>query len=89
MSQNIVFIRLVISQPFLKIETSGFDQKNLYNYVQNISEHFTHFTLGDLEAHSNITELKKKFFTLVNNFGSIYRLFYTGIKFWDQSVHLW
>ena len=27
--QNMKFIRLAISQPFLKIETSGLDQKNL------------------------------------------------------------
>ena len=33
--QNIKFIRLAISQPFLKIETSGLDQKILYNYAQN------------------------------------------------------
>ena len=26
--QNMKFIRLAISQPFLKIETSGLDQKN-------------------------------------------------------------
>ena len=35
--QNMKFIRLVISQPFLKIETSGLDQKILENYAQNIS----------------------------------------------------
>ena len=28
-SQNVEFIRLAISQPFLKIETSGLDQKIL------------------------------------------------------------
>ena len=28
-SQNMEFIRLTISQPFSKIETSGLDQKNL------------------------------------------------------------
>ena len=33
--QNIKFIRLAISQPFLKIETSGLDQKILLNYAQN------------------------------------------------------
>ena len=33
--QNIKFIRLAISQPFLKIETSGLDQKILSNYAQN------------------------------------------------------
>ena len=36
-SQNMVFIRLGISQPFLKIETSDLDQKIPCNYVQNIS----------------------------------------------------
>ena len=36
-SQNMEFIRLAISQPFLKIETSGLDQKILQNYVQNIA----------------------------------------------------
>ena len=36
-SQNMQFISLAISQLFLKIETSGLDQKNLYNYTQNIS----------------------------------------------------
>ena len=33
--QNMKFIRLVISQPFLKIETSGLDQKILKNPAQN------------------------------------------------------
>ena len=28
-SQNVEFVRLAISQPFLKIETSGLDQKIL------------------------------------------------------------
>ena len=34
-SQNMEFIRLAISQPFLKIETSGLDQENLLNYAKN------------------------------------------------------
>ena len=34
--QSMKFIRLAISQPFLKIETSGLDQKILKkNYAQN------------------------------------------------------
>ena len=33
--QNMKFIRLAISQPFLKIETSRLDQKILYKYAQN------------------------------------------------------
>ena len=39
--QNMKFIRFAISQPFLKIETSGLDQKILKNIR---AEHFT--TLG-------------------------------------------
>ena len=31
------FIRLAISQPFLKIETSGLDEKIVLNYAQNIT----------------------------------------------------
>ena len=33
--QNMKFIRLAISQPFLKIETSGLNQTILQNYVRN------------------------------------------------------
>ena len=40
-SQNVEFIGLAISQPFLKIETSGLDQKNS---IKQCAEHFT--TLG-------------------------------------------
>ena len=36
-SKNMEFIRLAISQPFLKIETSGLDQKILSSYAQNIA----------------------------------------------------
>ena len=35
--QNMKFIRFGISQPFLKIETSGLDQKILQNHAQNIA----------------------------------------------------
>ena len=34
-SKNMEFIRLAISQSFLKIETSGLDQKILKNHAQN------------------------------------------------------
>ena len=34
-SQNMEFIRLAISQSFLKMETSGLDQKILKIYAQN------------------------------------------------------
>ena len=37
-SQNMEFIKLAISQPFLKIETSGLDQKNS---IKLCAEHFT------------------------------------------------
>ena len=33
--QNMKFIRLAISQPFLKIETSGLNQTILQNYARN------------------------------------------------------
>ena len=36
-SQNMEFIRLAISHPFLKIETSDLDQIILQNYVYNFS----------------------------------------------------
>ena len=36
-SQNMEYIRLAISQPFLKIDTSGLDQKN---YTKMYTEHF-------------------------------------------------
>ena len=36
-SQNMEFIRLAISQPFLKIETSGLDKKNS---IKLCAEHF-------------------------------------------------
>ena len=35
--QNMKFIRLAISQPFLKIETSGLNQTILQNYARNIA----------------------------------------------------
>ena len=38
--QNIKFIRLTISEPFLKIETSGLDQKNS---IKLFAEHCTTF----------------------------------------------
>ena len=38
-SQNMEFIRLAISQPFLKIETSGLDQ----NSIKLCAEYFTIF----------------------------------------------
>ena len=37
-SQNMEFIRLAISQPFLKIETSGLEKKNS---IKLCAEHFT------------------------------------------------
>ena len=45
-SQNMEFIRLAISQPFLKIETSGLDQKILEHFtilevIECISGHVT------------------------------------------------
>ena len=35
--QNMKFIRFAIHQSFLKIHTSGLDQKILENYAQNIA----------------------------------------------------
>ena len=35
--QNMKFLRLAISQPFLKIETSGLNQTILQNYTRNIA----------------------------------------------------
>ena len=35
--QNMKFIRLAISEPFLKIETSGLNQTILQNYARNIA----------------------------------------------------
>ena len=35
--QNMKFIRLAISQPFLKIEISGLNQTILQNYARNIA----------------------------------------------------
>ena len=35
--QNMKFIRLAISQPFLKIETSGLNKTILQNYARNIA----------------------------------------------------
>ena len=35
--QNMKFIRLAISQPFLKIETSGLSETILQNYARNIA----------------------------------------------------
>ena len=45
--QNIKFIKLAISQPFLKIETSGLDQKNS---IKSFAEHCT--TLGVIKCIS-------------------------------------
>ena len=45
-SQNMEFIRLAISQPFLKIETSGLDQKlykimcRIFQYSWGLQVHF-------------------------------------------------
>ena len=44
-SQNVEFIRLAISQPFIKTEASGLDQNILHNYAQNI-----HYSWGH-QAH--------------------------------------
>ena len=50
--QNMKFIRLAISQPFLKIETSGLDQKILKKYTRRTFHyswgHQVHFWSGDL-----------------------------------------
>ena len=46
-SQNMEFIRLAISQPFLKIETSGFGPKNS---IKSCTEHCT--TLGVIKCIS-------------------------------------
>ena len=45
--QNMKFIRLAISQPFLKIETAGLDQKNS---IKLCAEHCT--TLGVIKCIS-------------------------------------
>ena len=46
-SQNMEFIRLAISQPFLKIETSGLDQKTMRRILHCPWGHQVHFWSRD------------------------------------------
>ena len=55
-SQNMEFIRLAISHPFLKIETSGLDQ----NYIKLCAEYFN--TLGVFKYISGHVTGYKLFF---------------------------